>query len=63
MEANKVLDSPIIQNEELTTYFPRCVVIKKEVIKDLREDIELENFTQQLNSKKKKITPQTFPGL
>jgi hypothetical protein len=28
MEANKVLDSPIIQNERLTAYIPRYMVIK-----------------------------------
>jgi hypothetical protein len=35
MEANKVLDSPVIQNERLTSYILRYMVIKKEVIKDV----------------------------
>jgi hypothetical protein len=50
MEANKALDSPIIQNEGLTAYIPRYMVIKKRVIKDVPEDMELENLMQQLNS-------------
>jgi hypothetical protein len=50
MEANKVLDSLIIQNEGLTAYIPRYMVIKKGVIKDVPEDMELENFMQQPNS-------------
>jgi hypothetical protein len=50
MEANKVLNSPIIQNKGLTACIPRCVVIKKGVIKQVPEDMELENLTQQLNS-------------
>jgi hypothetical protein len=29
MEANKILDSPIIQNKGLTAYIPRYMVIKK----------------------------------
>jgi hypothetical protein len=29
MEANKILDSPIIQNEGLTVYIPRYMIIKK----------------------------------
>jgi hypothetical protein len=45
MEAIKVLDSPIIQNE-----IPRYVVIKKGIIKDVPEDMDLESFMQQLNS-------------
>jgi hypothetical protein len=31
MAANKVLDGPIIQNEGLTAYIPRYMVIKKGV--------------------------------
>jgi ribosomal protein L19 len=50
METNKVLDSPIIQNEGLTAYTPRYMVIKKGVIRDISENLELENSTQQLNS-------------
>jgi hypothetical protein len=50
MEASNVLDSPIIQNEGLTAYIPRYMVIKKGVIKEVPEDMELENLTQQLNS-------------
>jgi hypothetical protein len=50
MEANNVLESPIIQNEELTAYIPRYVVIKKGLNKDVPEGMELENFIQQLNS-------------
>jgi hypothetical protein len=49
MEANKVLDSPIIQNERLTAYILRYMVIKKGVIKDIPEYMELENLIQQLN--------------
>jgi hypothetical protein len=29
LEANNILDSPIIQNEGLTTYVPEYMVIKK----------------------------------
>jgi hypothetical protein len=50
MEANKVLDSPIIQNEGLTAHIPRHMFIKKGVFKDVPEDMELENLMQQLNS-------------
>jgi hypothetical protein len=50
MEANTFLDSPLIQNEGLTAYIPRCMVIKKGVIKDLPEDMELDKLTQRLNS-------------
>jgi hypothetical protein len=50
MEANKVSDSPVIQNEWLTAYTLRYMVIKKGVIKDIPEDMELENLMQQLNS-------------
>jgi hypothetical protein len=46
MEANKVLDSPIIQNKGLTAYIPRYLVIKKGVIKDVPEYVELEYLTQ-----------------
>jgi hypothetical protein len=41
MEANKDLDSPIFQKEGLTAYIPRYIVIKKGVIKDVPEDMEL----------------------
>jgi hypothetical protein len=44
METNKVLGSPIIQNEELTAY------IKRRVITDVPEDMDLENLMQQVNS-------------
>jgi hypothetical protein len=50
MEANKDLDSPIIQNEGLTAYIPRYTVSKKGVNKDEPKDMELENLMQQLNS-------------
>jgi hypothetical protein len=50
MEVDKCLDSPIVQNEGLTAYIPRYMVIKKGVIKDVPEDMELENLMQQLNS-------------
>jgi hypothetical protein len=50
MEANIVLDSPIIQKEGLTAYNLRYMVIKKGVIKDVPEDMELENLMQHLNS-------------
>jgi hypothetical protein len=50
IEANKVLDSPIIQKEGLSAYIPRYMVIKKGVIKDVPEVMELGNLTQQLNS-------------
>jgi hypothetical protein len=33
MEANKVLDSPIIQNEGQPAYIPRYMVIKRESLK------------------------------
>jgi hypothetical protein len=41
---SKVLDGPIIRKEVLTAYIPRYMVIKKGVIKDVPEDMELENF-------------------
>jgi hypothetical protein len=44
MEANKVLGNPIIKNEGLIAYIPRYMVIKKGVIKDVPEDMELENL-------------------
>jgi hypothetical protein len=50
MEANKVLESPIIQNGGLTAYIPRYMATKKGVSKDVPEDMELENLMQQLNS-------------
>jgi hypothetical protein len=40
MEANKVLDSPTIQNEGLTAYVLRYMVIKKGNIKYVAEDME-----------------------
>jgi hypothetical protein len=46
---SKVLDSPIIQNEGLTVYIPRYMAIKKGVIKNVPEDLELEHLMQQLN--------------
>jgi hypothetical protein len=49
MDANKVLDNPIIQNERLTAYIPRYMLIKTGVIKDVPEDMELKNLMQQLN--------------
>jgi hypothetical protein len=49
MEA-KFWTRPIIQNEGQTAYILRYMVIKKGVIKDVAEDMELENFMQQLNS-------------
>jgi hypothetical protein len=62
MEASKVWGNSIIQNEGLTAYIPRYVVIKKGVIKDVPEDMELENLMQQLNSDNHKKTSHTFPG-
>jgi hypothetical protein len=44
MEANTVLDSPIIENEGVTAYIPRYVVIKKGLIKDVPVDMELDNL-------------------
>jgi hypothetical protein len=55
MEANKVF-----QNKELTAYIPRYIVIKKGVIKDVPEDMELENLTQQLNSDNQNKHPIPF---
>jgi hypothetical protein len=49
MEVNTVLDSPVIENEGLTAYIPRYIVIKKGVIKDVPVDTELDKLTQQLN--------------
>jgi hypothetical protein len=49
MEVNNVLNSPIIQNEALTAYILRYIVIKKRVTKDIHEDMELNNLMQQLN--------------
>jgi hypothetical protein len=47
-KANKILDRPIIQNERPTAYILRYIVIKKGVIKDVPEDMKLENMMQQL---------------
>jgi hypothetical protein len=44
------MDSPIIQNEGITTCIPRYMVINKGVIKEVSKDKELENLMQQLNS-------------
>jgi hypothetical protein len=60
MEANKVLDSPIIQNEGLTAHIPRYMVIKRGVIKDVPENMELENLMQQLNLDNHNKYPTTF---
>jgi hypothetical protein len=49
------LHSRTIQNERLTAYNPRYKVNKKGVIKDVPEDMELENLMQQLNSDNHKI--------
>jgi hypothetical protein len=63
IEGNKVLDSPIIQNEGLTAYISIYMAIKKGVIKDVPKDMELENLTQQLNSNNQNKHPiHTFPG-
>jgi hypothetical protein len=40
MEANKVLDNPMIKKEGLTVYIPRYMVIKTRVIKDVPEDTD-----------------------
>jgi hypothetical protein len=50
MEANNVLDSPSIKNEGLTAYILRYMIIEKVVIKDVPEDMKLENLMQQRNS-------------
>jgi hypothetical protein len=50
IEANQALESPTIQNEGLTACIPRYMFTKKRVVKDVPEDMELENFMQQLNS-------------
>jgi hypothetical protein len=50
MEENIDLDSSIIENEGRTAYIPRYMFIKKGVIKDVPEDMELENLMKQLNS-------------
>jgi hypothetical protein len=47
MEANKLCDSRIIQG--LIAYIPRYMVVKKGVIKDVPEDMELTNLMEQLN--------------
>jgi hypothetical protein len=60
VEANKGLDSPIIQNEGLTAYFPRYMVIKKRVIKDVPEGMDLDKLTQQLNSDNQNKHPVPF---
>jgi hypothetical protein len=53
MEANKVLYSPIIQNEGLTAYIPRYMAIKKGVTKDVPEDMQFDNLMQQLKQHNK----------
>jgi hypothetical protein len=60
MEANKVWDSPIIQNEGLTAYIPRYMAIKKGVNKDAPEDMELENLMEQLNPDNHNKHPISF---
>jgi hypothetical protein len=58
MEVNRVLDNPIILKKGLTAYILR--VIKNGVIKDVPEDMELENFMQQLNSDNRNKHPIPF---
>jgi hypothetical protein len=60
MEGNKVLDSSIIQNEGLTAYIPRYMVIKKGVIKDVTEEMGLDKLTQQLNADNQNKHPVPF---
>jgi hypothetical protein len=60
MEANKDLDSPIIQNEGPTAYIPRYVDIEKGVVKYVPEHIELESSIQQLNSDNRNKQPIFF---
>jgi hypothetical protein len=60
MEANTIFDNLIIQNEGLTAYIPSFMDIKKGVIKDVPEDMELENLMQQLNSDKHNKHPIPF---
>jgi hypothetical protein len=60
MEANKVLDSLIIQNKGLTAYILRCIVIKKGVIEDVPEDMEFKILMQQLNSDNHNKHPKPF---
>jgi hypothetical protein len=43
MEGNRVLDSTIIQNEGLAAQLSRYIVFKKGVIKDVPDNMELEN--------------------
>jgi hypothetical protein len=63
MEARKVWGNSIIQNEWLTAYIPRYVIlIKKRVNKNVPEYMELENLMQQLNPDNHKKAPHTFPG-
>jgi hypothetical protein len=50
MEANLVLDSPIIKNEGLSINIPRYIFIGNRVIKVLTEGMDLENLMQPLNS-------------
>jgi hypothetical protein len=54
---SKVLDNPIFQKVGLNAYIPRYTVIKKGVIKDVPEVMEVENLTQQLNSDDQNNTP------
>jgi hypothetical protein len=60
MEASKGFDSPTIQKGGLTAYILRYMVIKKGVIKDAPEDMELENLTQQHNSDNQNKHPIAF---
>jgi hypothetical protein len=54
-KANKDLDRPIIQNEGPAACIPRYIVIK-----DVPEDLELENMMQHLTLDNHN-TPHTFP--
>jgi hypothetical protein len=60
MEANKVLGSAVIQTEGFTAYIQRYIAIQNGVIKDVPEDMELENLIHQLNSDNHKNT-NIFP--
>jgi hypothetical protein len=57
LEVNEVLDSHIIQ---LNLCIPKYIVIQKGVIKDVPDDMELENLMQQLNSDKHNKQPVPF---
>jgi hypothetical protein len=50
VEANRALNNPIIKDARFRAYIPRYTIIKKRVIKDILEDMDLNILVRQLNN-------------